>query len=183
YSGLAPQTLAPGQSQFRALEGTRLELDAEATKPLEAAELKIGDEPAGTAVAFDSSRIRFKASIAVKSALNFWFRMKDTEGFFNREEARFDVRSFRDEPPRVVLDAPKTDRDVPAEATVPVRILVDDDFGIHSARLIYKIATGESEPHEEVVLPLMVAEDQSPVPDPAKLEKHRELIHKWELAP
>ena len=42
--------------------------------------------------------------------------MKDTEGFANREEGRFDVRSFRDEAPRVVIDEPKTDRDVPAEA-------------------------------------------------------------------
>ena len=69
YTGLAAQTLAPGQSQFRALEGTRLELDAEATKPLEAAELRIGDAPAGTAVAFDSSRTRFGASITVKSSV------------------------------------------------------------------------------------------------------------------
>ena len=90
--------------------------------------------------------------------------MKDTEGFSNREAVRYDVRSFKDEAPRVVIDEPKTDRDVPADATVPVRIVLDDDFGIHSARLIYRVATGESEPHEEVAIPLWSATDQSPAP-------------------
>ena len=33
------------------------------------------------------------------------------------------MRGFRDEAPRVVIDEPKTDRDVPAEATVPVRVI------------------------------------------------------------
>ena len=41
-----------------------------------------------------------------------------------------------------------------------VRILVDDDFGIHSARLVYKVATGESEAREEVVIPLIGAKDE-----------------------
>ena len=47
YTGLAAQTLAPGQSQFRALEGTRLELQAEATKPLDSAELRLGERARG----------------------------------------------------------------------------------------------------------------------------------------
>src|SRR5262249_44264548 len=105
------------------------------------------------------------------------------DGFVNRQEGRYDVRSYRDEAPRVVIDEPKTDRDVPADATVPVRILVDDDFGIHSARMIYKIATGESEPHEEGVIPLWAAKGQGPVPQASSLENHRELTHTWELAP
>ena len=119
----ARQTLAPGLTQLRALEGTRLELDAEANKPLASAELRIGDEPAGTAVAFDASRTRLQDGDRRQgSSFSFWFRMKDTEGFANREEVRFDVRSFRDEAPRVVIEEPKTDRDVPADATVPVQI-------------------------------------------------------------
>src|SRR5262249_55560649 len=93
------------------------------------------------------------------------------------------VRSFRDEAPRVVIDEPKTDRDVPAEATVPVKILIDDDFGIHSARLNYKIATGESEPREAVDIPLVAPEEESPVPAPASLKKPLEVDHQRELAP
>ena len=32
----------------------------------------------------------------------------------------------------MVIDEPKTDRDVPAEATIPVRVVLDDDFGLQS---------------------------------------------------
>ena len=129
------QTLAPGLTQLRALEGTRLELEAEANKPLAHAELRIGEDPAGGALAFDASRTRFKTALPVKGSFTFWFDLKDTEGFRNREAVRYDVRGFRDEAPRVVIDEPKTDRDVPADATIPVRVVLDDDFGLHSARL------------------------------------------------
>ena len=49
------QVLAPGLTQFRALEGTRLELEGLANKPLATAELRRGDNPAGGALAFDQS--------------------------------------------------------------------------------------------------------------------------------
>ena len=34
YTGVPPQTLAPGLTQFRALDGTRIELEGMANKPL-----------------------------------------------------------------------------------------------------------------------------------------------------
>src|SRR5262249_30241156 len=95
---------------------------------------------------------------------------------------RYEVRGFRDEAPRVMIEEPKTDRDVPADATVPVQIIVDDDFGLHSARLIYRVASGESEPREEVAIPLFAAKDQQQDPAAATLEKHKELRHAWDLA-
>ncbi len=183
YTGVPVQMLAPGLTQLRALEGTQLELEAEASKPLEHAQLRIGEDPAGGALAFDASRTRFKAALPIKGSFTFWFRLKDTEGFFNRDEVRYDVRGFKDEAPRVVIEEPKTDRDVPADATIPVRIVLDDDFGLHSARLIYRIATGESEPHDEAVIPLWTAKDQSPTPVASTVVKHQELAHNWQLAP
>ena len=155
YTGLPIQTLAPGLTQLRALEGTKLELEAEASKPLAQAQLRIGEEPAGGELAFDATRTRFKTAIPVKGSFTFWFGLLDTEGFRNRDEVRYDVRGFKDEAPRVVIEEPKTDRDIPADATVPVRIVLDDDFGLHSSRLIYRVATGESEPHDEVVNPAL----------------------------
>ena len=146
-------------------------------------QLRIGEDPAGGALAFDASRTRFKTAIPVKGSFTFWFGLQDTEGFLNRDEVRYDVRGFKDEAPRVVIEEPKTDRDVPADATVPVRIVLDDDFGLHSARLIYRVATGESEPHDEAVIPLWTAKDQSPAPVASIVVKHQELAHNWQLAP
>ena len=78
-----------------ALEGTRLELEAEASKPLAHAELRIGEDPAGGELAFDSTRTRFKTAIPVKGSFTFWFGLIDTEGFRNRDEVRYDVRDSR----------------------------------------------------------------------------------------
>ena len=49
--------------------------------------------------------------------------------------------------------------------------------------MLYKVATGESEPHEAVVIPLWSARDQGAAPAAATLERHRELAYTWELAP
>ena len=83
-----------------------------------------------------------------------------------------------------MIEEPKTDRDIPAEATIPVRVVLDDDFGLQSARLIYRLATGDSEPHAEVAIPLWTAQrartrtGRSP-----SFVKHQEIAHDWELAP
>ncbi len=58
YTGLPVQTLAPGLTQLRALEGTRLELEAEASKPLEHAQLRIGEDPAGRRAGLRRDRTR-----------------------------------------------------------------------------------------------------------------------------
>ena len=71
----------------------------------------------------------------------FWFALQDNEGFRNRDSVRYDVKMFRDEAPRVLIAEPRTDRDVPADAVIPVHIEVDDDFGLHSSTLMYKIGS------------------------------------------
>ena len=113
----------------------------------------------------------------------FWFALKDSEGFRNRDSVRYDVRMFKDEAPRVIISEPRTDRDIPADAMVPVRIELDDDFGLHSARLLYKVSAGESEPHDSVAIPLWSAPGEEPgVVQPAFV-KHQELGYDWNLAP
>ncbi len=183
YTGLASQVLAPGLTQLRALEGTRLEFEAVANKPLAHAELRLGDRPAGTPLAFDDTRTRFKTALTVKESFTFWFELKDTEGFKSRDAVRYDVRQFRDEAPRVIIEEPKTDRDVPADATVPIRVTLDDDFGLHSARLIYRLATGDSEAHQEVAIPLLPVQQQGPDQVTPVFIKHHEIAYRWELAP
>jgi hypothetical protein len=181
YTGLPAQVLASGLTQFRALEGTRLELDALANKPLASAELYLGEARSGKPLDFDSSRTRFHAVLEIKDNFTFWFDLKDKEGFRGRDAVRYDVRFFRDEAPHVVIDEPKTDRDIPADATVPLHVTLDDDFGLHSSRLIYRVATGESEPHEQVAIPLWAAKDQGMQGGPVASSKHEEIAYKWEI--
>ncbi len=180
YTGVAPTTLAPGQTQLRAVEGTRVEIEALANKPIERADLHLGDGLAPESIAFDRTRTRLTTHFTVSESSRFWFELHDTEGFRNREATRYELRSFKDEAPRVVIDEPANDRDVPAQATIPVVFSIDDDFGIQSARLIYKIAAGGSEPTEDVALPLWESGGQADANGPVK---HQEVRYAWNLAP
>ena len=182
YTGLPSEVLAPGLTQLRALEGTKLELEALANKPLAHAELRMGEGPAAGELAFDADRTRFKTALTIKNNFTFWFDLKDTEGFRNREPVRYEVRGFADEAPRVVIDEPKTDRDVPPEATVPIRVIVDDDFGLQSGSMIYQLATGDSEPRNPVAIPLWTSPEPGHGPGLASFVKHQEMTHVWQLA-
>ncbi|SIO67299.1 protein of unknown function [Singulisphaera sp. GP187] len=179
YTAIAPFTLAAGNTQIRAVEGTRVEINAQANKPIRAAALHLGESAAPQPVRIDKARTGLNTSFEVVASLPFWFELHDTDGFANREAPRYDVRSIRDEAPRVVIDQPPNDRDVPAKAVVPVRFTVDDDYGIQTARILYQTASGGSEPTSVVVLPLWDAKDQ-PAGQPSK---HQEVAYEWNLAP
>ena len=110
-------------TQLQALEGTKIELDATPTSRWPRPCSMVGRGAIRGATGLRSSGgPRFRAGISVKDNFNFWFDLRDTEGFRNRDAVRYEVRSFADLAPRVVIDEPKSDRDVPAEATIPVRV-------------------------------------------------------------
>ncbi|WP_406696676.1 DUF4175 family protein [Singulisphaera sp. Ch08] len=179
YTAIAPFTLAAGNTQIRAVEGTQIEITATANKPIRTASLHLGESTAQQAVTFDQARTRLTTNFVVATSLPFWFELHDTDGFANREAPRYDVRAIRDEAPRVVIDQPPNDRDVPAKAVVPVQFTVDDDYGIQAAKILYQTASGGSEPTNVVVLPLW---DAKGLP-PGQPAKHQEVAYEWNLAP
>src|SRR5690606_28073838 len=73
YTGLPPQTLAQGLTSFRALEGTRIEIDAEADKPLSSATLHLGDASEPQPIALGPGDARFQTTLEVNGDLDFWF--------------------------------------------------------------------------------------------------------------
>ncbi len=179
YTALAAQTLAPGNTQVRAVEGARIELEADANKPLASAILRRGDALAREAVRLAEGGMKLATAFAVKDSQPFWVELKDTEGFAGQEVVRFDVRVVKDEDPRLTVDEPTHDRDVPPGSTVPLQFTVDDDFGIQLVRLVYKVASGHSEPTREEVIPLWAA----PVPHgEGGPVKHREVKYRWDLS-
>ncbi|MGC8643752.1 MAG: DUF4175 family protein, partial [Isosphaeraceae bacterium] len=181
YTGVPPQTLASGLNSFRALEGTKIELDAQANKTLATAALYLGDQPAAEQVAFNPARTGFKTAFPVKDNVSFHLALQDDEGFRNRDSAHYDVKMFRDDPPRVVIAEPRTDRDIPADAVVPIQIELDDDFGLQSSRIMYKVASGDSEPHNPVAIPLWVDPAQASAASQPVPVKHQEIDHVWKL--
>ncbi len=178
YTGLATQTLAPGNTQIRTVFGTRIDLEGTANKPLATATLHIGDGPARDPVALTKGGLALAARFPAESTVPFWFELKDTEGFKSQEAVRYELRTVADEAPRVTIEDPANDRDVPARAVVPVQILAEDDFGLHSVRMTYKVSSGGSEPAKDVVLPLWDGQAKKDTP-PSKKET---VTHRWNLA-
>lgn len=176
YTDVPPQTLAPGQTLVRAVEGTKIEIEAVANKPLVGAALRPAEVASAAPIVFNADHTRFQTSFDVKGSSPFWFEIVDRDGFKNREAPRFELRAVPDDAPRVVIDEPANDRDVPAEATVPIAFTVDDDFGIQTARLVYRIGRGTSEPAGEVVVPLWNSAGERTI-------KRRQVKYAWNLAP
>jgi hypothetical protein len=181
YTGLEPQTMAPGRNQIRAVIGTRIEVAALASKPIARADLHLGETTSGALVAVDGAGTGLKTAFVLTASTPFWFELLDTEGFKNREAIRTDVRAVADEAPRVTIEEPVHDRDVPAKAVVPIVFSVADDFGIQSARLLYKVASAGSEPTQEVALPLWEAPREGNGTAAAPV-KHQEVRYEWNLA-
>ncbi|AMV37323.1 DUF4175 family protein [Planctomyces sp. SH-PL62] len=196
YTGQPAQVLASGLTSFKVLKGTRVEVEAAADKPLSSATVHRSDGVEPTPARLDAVATGFSTSFTPEADLTFWFALADAEGFTSREAVRYDVRLVKDEAPRVAIVEPKTDRDVPPDALVPVAIDVDDDYGIHSARMLYQIASGDSEPHDAVALPLWSAPPPeaaeasvgpgsagTAAPSAAALIKHQSIRHDWDLGP
>ncbi|MBX6312506.1 MAG: DUF4175 domain-containing protein [Isosphaeraceae bacterium] len=178
YTGLAPQIMAPGRTQFPAVKGTKVEITATANKPIAHAELHRGDGSTTLPVTLDQAGKGLSAALTVEESGPFWFALRDTEGFRSQEKdtTRFEIRALKDEAPRVVIDEPPNDRDVTPQATVPVQITADDDYGLGRVQLHYKVATGGSEPTKVDTLPLWAAEaDARPI-------KRQEVPHIWDIA-
>ena len=184
YTGLPVQTLAPGLTQFRALEGTRLELEAEASKPLTHAELRIGDDPAGGALAFDALADPVQDVDPGQGELHLLVRNAGHRGLPQPRGGPLRRARLQDEAPRVVIEEPKTDRDVPADATVPVRdrprrrfrpaLLAPDLPPRH--RRVGAARRGRRSPSGR-------PKDESSAPAAASVVKHQEIAYDWELAP
>lgn len=179
YTRLPEQTLAPGRSQVRAVEGTQIRIEAQANKPLADARLYRGDLPAPERVVLAADRRSLSTAFLLVDSAPFWFSLRDTEGFRNREAVRYEVRAIRDEAPRVLLEEPIADRDVRAVADVPIRIAADDDYGLQLIRLVYKVAASGSETTREAIVPLWeAATDRDSAPD-----RHHEVRYLWDLTP
>ena len=182
YTGLKPQTLAVGNTQIRAVEGTRVEVQGRTNKPVSRAQLRRGDAPAKpNRWRSPTAGRQVATAFTIKESQAFWVELKDTEGFPGQEVVRFDVRATKDEPPRVTINNPSHDRDVPAKATVPVEIAVEDDYGIQLVRLVYKVASGGSEPSRDGVLPLWAPTDPMAGAEALPPTRRQEVAYRWDL--
>ena len=182
--------------------GTKVELEARANKPLAEAAFNLlgsapwvrpedsepkadGTAPAATpatpAVTLRDGGKRIVAAFTVEAPGSFGFDLRDTEGFRGQQRhlVRFNIHAIPDNVPQVVVEEPPGNRDVTANAVVPIVIDAQDDFGLGKVWVEYSVAYGGSEPvkHDPLVLWVVdgLARQQADpqAPGPVRLEPRR----------
>ncbi len=178
YTTLPPVRLAPGTAQIRAAEGSMVKLTGKASKTLSAATLKFADSKTQPpAVELDTARQNLSVSWKAATSTGLSIDLTDTEGFTSKDQSRLDQQVVPDTAPRVVLEDPATDREVTAQAVVPLKVDLEDDFGIAEVRLRYQLSNGTEEPGEPIVRTLWKA-----VPGQPMVRKNK-IGERWDLAP
>ncbi len=132
-----------GENNIRALAGTRLEIDAKAAKPLQAAVLCLEDgrEFPGR-LSGDGLRIAFNDSaLAVEKSGSYWFRLTDREGLAGGENDRWEIVVLADSPPSVTIEQPAANLYVTSQAVVPLRVTAKDDLAIREVSLAFSVGT------------------------------------------
>jgi hypothetical protein len=135
YLGLAPRVEDPASGNVSAVEGTRVTITIEMTKPLE--RLEVVSDVALPAV--ESSLLCFVLS---KSG-SYRLAWRDKDGL-DGKSAPFTLRAIQDRPPVVKLLEPARDASVRPNGELAALVLATDDFGLASLEL--RASKGGKEP-------------------------------------
>ncbi|MEK7953579.1 DUF4175 family protein [Luteolibacter sp. Y139] len=161
YTGLSESELTP--TSLKLLEGSTLRIEGTATRPLRAGELRIGGVAQALPLTIEADRRSFRAEVAVSSEgwKSLGIHMTSNEEVESVKDPVYPVELVRDRAPAVTIHTPKDEAStVIANDTVPVSFEVSDDFGIHTAKLVYRVyrmmPDGSTEEGEEGQVPLAV---------------------------
>ena len=130
---------------------------------------------------------QLQLSFTAESSGSFGFQLRDLDGFSSRtrEQVRFDLDTQPDLVPQVRLEQPDGNRDVTANAVVPITIRAEDDFGLGKVWLNIKLAHGTEEAlsRDPLVLwiPPEAAEDGSDR-GTSRPVRRQQIQYSWDLA-
>jgi hypothetical protein len=143
YVGQPPEQLPEDKGQVRAVWGTEVDLSARSSKPLDRAEVRIGTSKILRADLSDD-RTELHARFQLEESGSYWIALRDQLGFENRQASRYDLKVVEDQPPDVFIERPASDIQVTANADVPLRVSIKDDFGVQDATLLHSGSAPDS---------------------------------------
>jgi hypothetical protein len=131
----------------------------------------------------------FKAGESIR----FTVRATDADGFENTGTQEFDLIVREDALPTVQIEEPRRSEDRTPEATFPLRVVAEDDYGISQAQLVVrriggeKAADGTQAPGNEWVVNLVNGAEVAQgaafnATDDRSERKHFRLEYLWDLA-
>lgn len=187
YTGWPPQA---SQRHIRALAGTRIDMEGDATRPLRSMAICLegGAKLAGT---LDAKGLHFRvpgppAALRAERSGAYWFALEGRDGIAAPQDQRWELRVVPDRPPTITVEEPGGNVFVTPGATVPLRATARDDLAVHRVALAYT-PPGEGAAPVEVALftgPDRVA--PRPASETAEEEEPvdvRPVEYRWDLAP
>jgi hypothetical protein len=145
-----------GHPEVRLPEGSDLKIAGKATKEIVEATVRIGEEAHPAKLA--GGRL-FSLELSPKESAALEVRLKDPIGLEDDRPVRMHVRIVRDRPPKLKLRLQGIGDMVTPQAVVPTMIHLEDDYGIDSADLRWRISSGE-EPYRWELSPLTLPTGQ-----------------------
>ncbi len=153
YTGVSPKTVKGGNLTM--IEGSEIELLLEFDRQLREAYLLVSDLPYKIAADGTASTVVRVPLEPTKEGLTATLRL-DEDKIYSivataREggplpENKYRIRIREDQTPRVRFEAPPVAWEVNPIAEVPMKIRVDDDFGLSKAGIVLQIDNGEEQP-------------------------------------
>ena len=149
-----PPTKQDTAGLIEGLVGTHVRIQAKASKRLAAAHLHReghADQPITLSDAGRQLVVEF--DIEEPGSSWYWIELVDEHGLHEPDPPRYELRGIADRPPVVYIDQPATDMSVTPEATVPLRVIAQDDLGLAALQLRHtdQVVTEEEPPSAETV--------------------------------
>ncbi len=140
YSGLEPFTVDTDTGAIKALEGTRVDLYLQVSKPLR--ELSLIYLGHSTLAFLSEDKRQALVSITVGKSGVYTLALKDEDGYAPRTVQEYEVAAIEDTPPQVVVIEPEADALRQPDEPLELRWQTRDDFGVTNQVLTWSLNNG-----------------------------------------
>jgi hypothetical protein len=171
YTGAPPQSAADSNGEISAIPGTRVTVQVRATKPLSEASflVNLGKtkearmlEKSADALTWqtsfviwekdrDTAPVRGVRDRIIPAPATYQIRLVDTDGYQNADPLSRPIALVRDQAPTVAIPSPGRDLLARPEETMRLTVQAQDDYGIGSVHLWYRV--NDSVPQSLAELP------------------------------
>ncbi len=144
YTRLAPQRVERNDGNIDAIYGTKVTIEALASKKVIKGEIILSDS---IHIPMKCDGRTAKGTITVRKNGSYIMQVWDSDGSSDPQPPRYAIRVQQDEAPVVQITLPGKDVDIGESMKLPIQIYGEDDFGFSKFELKYFVATQDSTVH------------------------------------
>lgn len=137
YSGLPDREQEVTSTEISALKGTRVQLFAQTSKPVQSAALVFEDQKQDHSMAVSGTDLQAEFPLLAQD--QFSIHLTDFQAVENTNPAVYRLVPLTDEPPRADIVQPEGDVDLGDALQIPLVLNLQDDYGFSRLAIQYQI--------------------------------------------